>query len=289
MPFALNDSTGLLPEPPPPHLLSGAYANAYNEVKTIGARFNSSRTPEQTDFALFYSDNFGNQLNRAVGAIAAAHLSDVGDSARLFALANIAAADALMSSWNTKRYYALLVKSFGQRGEWFVREVRRSFGWSCTILVLEWARSPKTSKHGYKTNGGDSPRRCNVRASCRGGAHCGRTSTGQGAFTPVNAEMRASFRCSRRLRDPHPASAIDEDSRGGAPTYPNSRRAPGDYAALVRSLSTILPRSSQAIAAANRAYAISAVAAIARSDDGGGLYNMPACITRIATQKTGIA
>jgi hypothetical protein len=55
---------------------------------------------------LFYSDNFGNQLNRAMGAIAAAHLTDVGDSARLFALANITAADALMSSWNTKRYYA---------------------------------------------------------------------------------------------------------------------------------------------------------------------------------------
>jgi hypothetical protein len=105
VPFALNDSIGLLPEPPPPHLRSGAYANAYNEVKALGARFNSSRTPEQTDFALFYSDNFGNQLNRAVRAIAAAHLTDIGDSARLFALTNIAAADALMSAWNTKRFY----------------------------------------------------------------------------------------------------------------------------------------------------------------------------------------
>jgi hypothetical protein len=105
VPFALNDSTGLLPEPPPPHLQSGAYAKAYNEVKQFGARFNSARTPEQTDFALFYSDNFGNQLNRAVRGIADAHLTDIGDSARLFALANIAAADALMSSWNTKRYY----------------------------------------------------------------------------------------------------------------------------------------------------------------------------------------
>jgi hypothetical protein len=105
VPFALNDSGGLLPEPPPPHLESGAYANAYNEVKAMGARFNSARTPEQTDLALFYSDNFGAQLNRALRAIAAAHLTDVGDSGRLFALANIAAADALMSAWNTKRYY----------------------------------------------------------------------------------------------------------------------------------------------------------------------------------------
>src|SRR5262249_55766768 len=62
VPFALNDSAGLLPEPPPPHLRSGAYANAYNEVKALGARFNSARTPEQTDLAYFYSDNFFNSL-----------------------------------------------------------------------------------------------------------------------------------------------------------------------------------------------------------------------------------
>ena len=38
--------------------------------------------------------------------IATAHLTDIGDSARLFALANLAGADALMSAWNTKRAYA---------------------------------------------------------------------------------------------------------------------------------------------------------------------------------------
>jgi hypothetical protein len=123
------------------------------------------------------------------------------------------------------------------------------------------------------------PRRGSLR-SHQDGARC------------VHARQRrdeSEFRCSRRLRDPQPRAPFDEDSRSGARTYPNSRRAPGDYAALVRSLSTILPRSSQAIAAANSAYAISAVAAIARSDDGGGLYNMPACITSIAAQKIGIA
>lgn len=106
VPFALNDSAGLLPEPPPPHLGSGAYAKAYEEVKALGARFNSARTDEQTDLAYFYSDNFFAQLNRAVRAIAAAHVTDIGDSARLFALVHIAGADALMSAWNTKRYYS---------------------------------------------------------------------------------------------------------------------------------------------------------------------------------------
>jgi len=105
VPFALRDSAGLLPEPPPPHLASGAYAQEYEEVKVLGARVNSARTAEQTDFALFYSDNFGNQMNRALRAIVAAHLTDIGDSARLFALADIAAADAVISSWNAKRSY----------------------------------------------------------------------------------------------------------------------------------------------------------------------------------------
>jgi hypothetical protein len=105
VPFALDDSAGLLPEPPPPHLGSGAYAKAYDEVKARGARVNSSRTPEETDLAYFYSDNFLNQMNRAERNIADAHVADIGDSARLFALASVAMADALMSAWNNKRYY----------------------------------------------------------------------------------------------------------------------------------------------------------------------------------------
>jgi hypothetical protein len=106
VPFALNDSAGLLPEPPPPDLGSGEYTKAYNEVKAMGARFNSARTPEQTDLALFYSDNFLAQLNGAMRDIADAHLTDIGDTARLFALANIAAADAIINAWVNKRYYA---------------------------------------------------------------------------------------------------------------------------------------------------------------------------------------
>ncbi len=105
LPFALNDSAGLLDEPPPPHLHSGAYARAYKEVKELGARVGSTRTADQTDIAYFYSDNFSNQLNRAVRAIVIAHVTDIGDSARLFALASVAAADALMNAWNNKRHY----------------------------------------------------------------------------------------------------------------------------------------------------------------------------------------
>jgi hypothetical protein len=105
VPFALKNVEGVLHEPPPPDLGSGAYTKAYDEVKALGARSNSSRTPEQTDLGLFYSENFLLQLNRVLHQLTAAHLVDIGDSARLFALAHVAGADAIISSWANKRHY----------------------------------------------------------------------------------------------------------------------------------------------------------------------------------------
>jgi hypothetical protein len=106
VPFALNDSGRLLPEPPPPHLTSGEYTKAYDEVKRMGARVNSERTPEQTDLAFFYSGNILAQMNEMLRNVALAQLADTGDTARMFALANIAAADTVISAWVNKRYYA---------------------------------------------------------------------------------------------------------------------------------------------------------------------------------------
>lgn len=94
------------PMPAPPRLDSGRYAHDYAEVKAMGARVGSARTPEQTDLAFFYNDNFFAQMNRTVRAIAEAHLTDMGDSARLLALANIAGTDALIRAWQFKRTYA---------------------------------------------------------------------------------------------------------------------------------------------------------------------------------------
>jgi hypothetical protein len=74
-------------------------------VKTFGARVNSARTPDQTDLSHFYSENFFNLLDRAVRGIALTHVTDIGDSARLFALVHIAGADAVISAWNNKRRY----------------------------------------------------------------------------------------------------------------------------------------------------------------------------------------
>lgn len=91
--------------PPPPALTSETYRKDYEEVKALGALVNSARTPEQTDIAHFYNENFFSQWNRVLRSVASGRMTTVGESARFFALANMAAADALITSWDSKRHY----------------------------------------------------------------------------------------------------------------------------------------------------------------------------------------
>jgi hypothetical protein len=103
-PFTLRHAAQFRPAPPP-RLKSERYRRDYDEVRILGARFNSGRTAEQTDLAYFWSDNVVTQWNRALRGIAEARLS-LGESARLFALANLATADALISCWDSKYHYS---------------------------------------------------------------------------------------------------------------------------------------------------------------------------------------
>jgi hypothetical protein len=104
-PFTLTSSTRFR-APPPPALTSERYARDYNEVKELGALVGSKRTAEQTDLAYFYVETAPVLWNRALRGIATRYLRKSGDSARLFALANLATADALISSWDSKTHYA---------------------------------------------------------------------------------------------------------------------------------------------------------------------------------------
>jgi hypothetical protein len=104
-PFAMRSVSQFRPEPPP-GLGSAEYARDYDEVRALGARTGSSRTPEQTDLAYFWSDNVVVQWNRVLREVTEAQGLDLGDSARLLALANLSTADALISSWDAKYHYS---------------------------------------------------------------------------------------------------------------------------------------------------------------------------------------
>jgi hypothetical protein len=105
VPFTLKEP-GQFGGNPPPHLASGKYVDEYNEVKSLGALNGSDRTAEQTDTALFFADNAIQYWNRTLRTLVdSAHVDDSGDRARLFALVNLAMADAMITSWEAKRHW----------------------------------------------------------------------------------------------------------------------------------------------------------------------------------------
>jgi hypothetical protein len=103
-PFVMLRPSQFRPEPPPP-LSSRRYAREYDEVKSLGSATDSARDEEQTDLARFWSANFIVQWYATLRSIADAHVPDVGDKARLFALAGLAMADSQISVYDAKYLY----------------------------------------------------------------------------------------------------------------------------------------------------------------------------------------
>jgi len=104
-PFVITSPDQFRPQTGPPALTSGKYTKDFKEVKRLGGDVDSERTPEQTDLAIFWNMNFIAQWNLALRDIAAAHISDIAESARLFALANLAMTDAGITAWDSKRHF----------------------------------------------------------------------------------------------------------------------------------------------------------------------------------------
>ena len=101
-PFTLSQPSQFRPPPPPP-LTSEIYRRDYDEVKERGA--SSAHPNADTDMARFWwTVNYFTQWNETVRQLASANLR-VGDSARLFALAGLAAADAAIAVWDSKYFY----------------------------------------------------------------------------------------------------------------------------------------------------------------------------------------
>jgi hypothetical protein len=110
-PFAMTSGSQFRPAPPPA-LDSAEYATAFNEVKDLGRVDSTTRTDEQTQIAKFWNDGLGTAF--AMGywnRIAAQAATDQGLSlvqdARVFALLNIAEADAHIACWDAKYTYNL--------------------------------------------------------------------------------------------------------------------------------------------------------------------------------------
>jgi len=100
-PLVIDSPTKFGTDGPDP-LDSAEYAADLAEVAAMGAATSGSRSAEQTDLALFWSDNPPRQYQDAMRDRAVRHGMDIGESAQMFAAANAAAADALITCWRVK-------------------------------------------------------------------------------------------------------------------------------------------------------------------------------------------
>jgi hypothetical protein len=91
----------------PPALGTGDWAEQYNEVKALGSANGSTRTEDQTQIALFWADGAGTETppghwNSIAQSVARDRGNTMEQNARLFALLNMAMADAAICAWEAK-------------------------------------------------------------------------------------------------------------------------------------------------------------------------------------------
>jgi hypothetical protein len=89
----------------PNALASAAYAKDLNEVKELGSLTSTRRTADQTAAAIFWQDSGPAIWNRVLRSLAASQELDIVESARMFAMTNLAAADGSIGCWNDKYYW----------------------------------------------------------------------------------------------------------------------------------------------------------------------------------------
>jgi membrane-associated phospholipid phosphatase len=103
-PFVI-DSASQFRSAPPPEVTSPAYANALNEVKTLGQNTSTTRTADQTLAAKFWAPPIWNTWNEIADRAVTAHHASLETSARLFAVLNLTFADSVIAFYDAKYHY----------------------------------------------------------------------------------------------------------------------------------------------------------------------------------------
>jgi len=103
-PFTLDAASQFRPNGPDP-LGSRAYARDLNEVEELGRLDSQSRTAEQTEVARFWSEFALIQWTRGLNALAIGQGLNIGQTARMIVMANMASADGLIACFDAKYHY----------------------------------------------------------------------------------------------------------------------------------------------------------------------------------------
>lgn len=110
-PFSMTHGAQFRPQPPP-GTETVAYAFEFHLVRAYGGATSTVRSADQTEVAWFWNDGAGTvtppgHWNRIAQEVSAARSVTLADNARLFALLNLANADAAISCWDAKFAYDL--------------------------------------------------------------------------------------------------------------------------------------------------------------------------------------
>jgi hypothetical protein len=111
-PFGIKNLTTTVPSVAPPTLNSKQYADDYNQVLKMGRDQDSTRTPGQTTRGLYWAYDGARNIgvpprlyNQVVRAIAMQKGASEAVNAKLFAMINVAMADAGIQAWYEKYLY----------------------------------------------------------------------------------------------------------------------------------------------------------------------------------------
>src|SRR5262245_48631937 len=104
--FGLENGAQFRASPPPP-LESGRYARDYADVKAVGGVNSVARPQDRTDVARFYGATNAMVFNDAARQVSASQGKTLAENARIFALLNMALADGLITSMESKFHYNL--------------------------------------------------------------------------------------------------------------------------------------------------------------------------------------
>jgi membrane-associated phospholipid phosphatase len=105
-PFVLKSGAQFRPEPPPA-LTSAAYAQAFNEVKSLGQNSSVTRTADQTVIGKFWAPPIWNTWNVIAENAAIAHQTNLEQTARIFALLDVSFADSAIAMYDSKYHYQI--------------------------------------------------------------------------------------------------------------------------------------------------------------------------------------
>ncbi len=103
-PWLMTSSAQFRPGPPP-DLTGAVWARDYNEIKVLGGKNSTRRTPEQTDVARFWEATLPPIYHGIVLSVAVAPEREVTQNARLLAAATQAMDDALIAVFDAKYHY----------------------------------------------------------------------------------------------------------------------------------------------------------------------------------------